>query len=72
MEHIPVDIQDIHRDDRYGCGYDPKICSELLVFQHALPVLEQKEEVHIEVHAEKDHENSDHTVYIGAVIEAHA
>src|SRR5699024_4987982 len=43
MEHIPVDIQDIHRDDRYGCGYDPKICSELLVFQHALPILEQKE-----------------------------
>ena len=72
MEHIPVDIQDIHRDDRYGCGYDPKICSELLVFQHALPVLEQKEEIHIEVHAEKNHENSDHTVYIRAVIETHA
>src|SRR5699024_871554 len=56
----------------YGSRYDPQIRSELLVLEHSLPVLEQEEEIHIEVYAEEDHEHSDHTVDVCAVVIAHA
>ena len=72
MKYIFIYIHDIYGDHRDRRGYDPQVGSQLFIFQHALPVLKQKEEVQIKVYPEQDHKHCDHAVDICAVVKSNA
>ena len=72
LQHAPVEVPDLQRDQQHSSRHDPQIGSQLLRMEHLAESADQQEIVQIEVDPEHQHEHADHNVEIGTVVGTHA